>query len=1546
MSGSELLSKQRRYNIGEYKNLNTLTANTVTLDFLKFGIHNSNVTITYPEDLTNNGYTLVLPNRSGVSGEFLGIDDNNKLKWGNPNVINNVRFKYGHGLNSSFISAPYTRSSLITPDNYEITIKPTSTTSKLLIQFRVAYQASFSADTAITFELWKRIGNNPSSDTMIQSEANLGPINGTGTNKSQYVTSSIIESGTTEEITIYLGFKFNNLTLAVGDILPAGINVGILGDDNGYKNSLMVTDFEGSGGYSTLLSKSHDNESIYYNLGTLFLGSNFNSLNTNNTSSLSLKTQDGISAPLFIGHLQGNVTGNYVITDNITCLNLTSNIIDTNMLNSNIITTDKLEANIFTTNTLTSNIITSNMIHTYDISINNSLKTKDLDVYGNLHVHGTQRIINSEVLNIDDNIIVINADSNIEKQAGLQANIDGNLYNFFFDICLNGWSIYNKNLHLNKLLGNNISLTENITAPIFNGNLSGTYATLTHNVTAPTFNGNLSGTYATLTENVTAPIFNGNLSGVYATLRDNITAPIFNGNLSGVYATLTENVRASWFNGNLSGTNITLTENVRASWFNGNLLGTNATLSNNLNASWFNGNLSGTDASLSNNVNASWFNGNLSGTDASLSNNVNASWFNGNLSGTNIILTENVIASWFNGNLSGTNAILTENVNASWFNGNLSGTDASLSNNVNALWFNGNLSGTDAILTENVTASWFNGNLSGTDAILTENVTASWFNGNLSGIIANLNKLNMTGNINLNNNYWINDVSGILFADGTILTSNQISSIGGTGSNVDLNTYADVSFGNMDISSNINFINGNTGIYYNNDNYIEKRNSKLELVLNNVWPYPSIQSSNDIPEYLKIYGSNLFLNSSTGLIIIGNDSSRNSDNCIQMNSRSRFNGYVDFKSPVYFNTNAELNGTMNINNQGLSINGGTGSYFKDCILRFLATSRQNLNNSRLGIHIPGQVEAGLDVNTESIFRDTITAKNKINLIGNLSIAKSITHNWDNYGQDLSGDLSNDQFGSSVAINNIGNIIAVGAPFSDINGTNSGLVRIYENINSVWNQIGQDLSGAVGEQFGYSLSINDIGNIIAVGAPFSNINGIQSGAVRIYENTNNSWEQIDNDLSGVAGDNFGHSLSINSLGDKIIVGAPHNNINGTDSGVVRIYQNITNSWNQVGVDIFGISGEQFGYSVSNDGTGDIIAIGAPFYSSGNYGYYQNDGRVIIYNLNGSIWQQKGQINTGETSGDKSGYSVSLSKDGSRVAIGAIENDGNGNESGHVRVYYHDGNWWQKLGNDIDGVVYNANSGWAVSLNNNGSRVIIGQPSINMGIVKIYDYESTVNVDWIEFGQTIYGKNISDKFGYSVGINGDGTKVIVGSPQFDSNGIDNNGKVYVYELKTNYNNSNIDVSGGATFSSDVNILGNLTVNETFTNSDKRLKENNIDIINGIELIKKLKPQIYDKRNKLEVDNNNYYIKESGFIAQDIEEVEELKHLINKPKNIEKEPYTMNYIGLIAYNIAATKELDNIVEQLKIKINSQENRIQELENKVLLQEILINYTNQHLK
>ena len=52
----------------------------------------------------------------------------------------------------------------------------------------------------------------------------------------------------------------------------------------------------------------------------------------------------------------------------------------------------------------------------------------------------------------------------------------------------------------------------------------------------------------------------------------------------------------------------------------------------------------------------------------------------------------------------------------------------------------------------------------------------------------------------------------------------------------------------------------------------------------------------------------------------------------------------------------------------------------------------------------------------------------------------------------------------------------------------------------------------------------------------------------------------------------------------------------------------------------------------------------------------------------LWQQLGQGIYGEQPGDQSGFSVSLSSDGTTFAVGALDNDGNGTSSGNVRVYY--------------------------------------------------------------------------------------------------------------------------------------------------------------------------------------------------------------------------------------------------------------------------------------
>jgi hypothetical protein len=60
----------------------------------------------------------------------------------------------------------------------------------------------------------------------------------------------------------------------------------------------------------------------------------------------------------------------------------------------------------------------------------------------------------------------------------------------------------------------------------------------------------------------------------------------------------------------------------------------------------------------------------------------------------------------------------------------------------------------------------------------------------------------------------------------------------------------------------------------------------------------------------------------------------------------------------------------------------------------------------------------------------------------------------------------------------------------------------------------------------------------------------------------------------------------------------------------------------------------------------------------------------------VWTKLGLDIDGEAANDESGFSVSLSADGTTVAIGAHRNDGSGNNSGHVRIY----KW-----NDINPVV---------------------------------------------------------------------------------------------------------------------------------------------------------------------------------------------------------------------------------------------------------------------
>jgi len=158
------------------------------------------------------------------------------------------------------------------------------------------------------------------------------------------------------------------------------------------------------------------------------------------------------------------------------------------------------------------------------------------------------------------------------------------------------------------------------------------------------------------------------------------------------------------------------------------------------------------------------------------------------------------------------------------------------------------------------------------------------------------------------------------------------------------------------------------------------------------------------------------------------------------------------------------------------------------------------------------------------------------------------------GSDIDGEAAGDASGVSVSINSAGDRVAIGAYGNDGTGSYAGHVRIYEYSNSSWSQLGSDIDGeAAGDYSGRSVSLNSAGDRVTIGAYGNDGTGSGAGHVRIYEYSNSSWSQLGSDIDGEAADDrSGNSVSINSAGDRVAIGAPYNGGTGSNAGHVRVY----------------------------------------------------------------------------------------------------------------------------------------------------------------------------------------------------------------------------------------------------------------------------------------------------------------------------------------------------------------------------------------------------------
>lgn len=373
-------------------------------------------------------------------------------------------------------------------------------------------------------------------------------------------------------------------------------------------------------------------------------------------------------------------------------------------------------------------------------------------------------------------------------------------------------------------------------------------------------------------------------------------------------------------------------------------------------------------------------------------------------------------------------------------------------------------------------------------------------------------------------------------------------------------------------------------------------------------------------------------------------------------------------------------------------------------------------------------------------------------------------------QAISGTKEFEHAGASVTINPTGEFIAAG--FKEANGPTvekTGLVRVYRlSSDNVYTPFGLDsmFGRAMGDEFGSSVSISNDGRRVAVGARSSSLPGVRkNGEATVFEysEASDSWVPLGTAIRGrQERDRLGFSVSISGDGERVAVGAPRGNA-GTGSASIHAYDGL--DWVSFGDVVGGGAGDRTGFSVSLSNDGDTLAVGAFRSSKGDL---THRGSVSVYTVDSSSsLVNRGQTLVGTAAGAQFGYSVSLSGDGRRLAVGSNGVDAkHTTRAGLCEAYELRGRNWARIG-ALVGNEENEEVGSHVSMSTTGGVVGCSRNALldgdRKGAVAVLEENEA---EWNVVDTVISSHADSASFGASVSLSRDGKMLVAGAPSYNS------------------------------------------------------------------------------------------------------------------------------------------------------------------------------------
>ena len=329
----------------------------------------------------------------------------------------------------------------------------------------------------------------------------------------------------------------------------------------------------------------------------------------------------------------------------------------------------------------------------------------------------------------------------------------------------------------------------------------------------------------------------------------------------------------------------------------------------------------------------------------------------------------------------------------------------------------------------------------------------------------------------------------------------------------------------------------------------------------------------------------------------------------------------------------------------------------------------------------------------------------------------------------------------VSLSGSGDRVAVSAVQTNEAGPVAGYVAVLDYENGAWSQVGSNILGDTAGEYVSAVSLSSDGSTLAIGLANKNSNATSSGQVKVFSLADGQWTQVGQDLNGEAEfDLFGESISISADGTIVSVGAPGANKYQDKASFVAQITNafiIYNEWEELTATY---DRQSYYY---NKATGRV-QIDAPTVDA-EYSYRAR-GAVKAFQYYGEEWHQVGDTITGEYLGERVGERVTITQDGSRIAVaskGAVDPEGSGVNS-------------MLASGDFGGVL-----DIALSLVTSGNH--------HSGSIRLYDY---VESNWqmvganrtvsLESGSYNQDPGHGDQFGASLGISGNGLRCVVGAP----------------------------------------------------------------------------------------------------------------------------------------------------------------------------------------